>query len=330
MPASLLRRAVLGGGLGILAGAPRLGAQPADERAWPDRPVRLINSGAAGSGIDLVARVLAEGLAQRLGQPFLVENRPGGGSVLAVQAHVQARPGESLLLAATSVASTVPYTFDGRLPYEPARDLVPVAVPASEFLCYAASATLPVRTLQDFVDHAAARPGALNWYSVPGFMELDARMLFFQNGLELTYVAYPGSPAALLDLVAGRIQFAALPLTPILGAVREGKVRALAVTSGIRSPALPEVPTTKEAGFPEHLYDPYTALFGWRGMAAPVRDRLAAAVAEVVGQPATAERFGRAGIVARFGGPEMLAGVIEEQRGRVDLAIRTVGLRSGG
>ncbi|MBW6397907.1 tripartite tricarboxylate transporter substrate binding protein [Roseomonas sp. HJA6] len=316
------------GGLGLAAFLARhAAAQPA---TWPERPVRLINSGAPGSGIDLIARLLAEGLAQHFGRPVSVENRPGGGSVLAVQAHAQARPGDSMLLAATGVASTVPYTFTGTLPYDPVADLVPVAIPASEFLCIAVTAELPVRSLGEFVALAKARPGAMNWNSVPGYVELDTRLFLHQQGIEATYIAYPGSPPAILDLAAGRIQMGVQPLTPLLGSVREGKVRALAVTSGVRAPSLPEVPTVAEAGFPGQSYDPFTGLFGWRGMPAAVRDRVAEAVRIVVEKPEVAARLRQAGILARYGSPADLAAVIGVQRDRVQLAVRTVGLRTGG
>ncbi|MEI6162308.1 MAG: tripartite tricarboxylate transporter substrate-binding protein, partial [Roseococcus sp.] len=106
----------------LLLGSGRASAQ--SERPWPERPVRLINSGAPGSGIDLIARVLSEGLARRLNQPFPVENRPGAGAALAAQAHATARPGESLLLGATGIASTLPFTFEGRLPFDPEADLI--------------------------------------------------------------------------------------------------------------------------------------------------------------------------------------------------------------
>ncbi len=275
------RRVALGLGAGFLAGIARA------QGAWPDRPVRLINSGAPGSGIDLMARMLAEALAQRLGQPFPVENRPGAGSVLAAQTHAQARAGESLLLGATGIASTVPYTFTGRLPYEEA-DLVPVAIPGSEFLAWVVPAALPVRSLGEFVAFAAASPGSAIWYSVPGYVELDTRRFLAERRLDLTYVAYQGSPPAVLDLAAGRIQLGVVPLTPVMGAIREGRVRPLAVTSATRAPALPDVPTVEEAGFPDLRYDPFTALFGWRGIPDEARERVAAIVDEVEARPDTA------------------------------------------
>ena len=299
------------------------------DRPWPERPVRLINSGAPGSGIDLMARLLSGALATRFGQPFPVESRPGAGSVLAAQAHAQARQGESLLVGATGIASTVPYTFQGRLPFDADADLVPVAIPASEYLCWVVPATAQASNLAALVEQARAAPATLNWYSVPGYVELDTRRFFSQRGVEASFVAYQGSPPAVLDLSAGRIQAAVLPLTPAMPAIRDGKLRPLAVTSGTRAPALPDVPTVEEAGYSDLRYDPFTALFGWRGMSSSVRDAIAEVVAAVASDPSTANRLREAGIVPHYGSATELAAVIALQRGRVQEALRIVGTRGG-
>ena len=321
------RRAAIGSGLGLLIGARP--AFPQGERAWPDRPVRLVNSGAPGSGIDLLARLLAEGFSQRFGQAFPVDNRPGAGSVLAAQTHATARPGESLLLGATGMASTVPYTFNGRLPYDPDGDLVPVAIAGSEFLCLVAHADLPAADLGALIRLMEARPGALNWNSVPGYADLDMRLFLHRRGLQASFVGFRGSPPAVLDLAAGRLHFAVLPLTPLLGSIREGKLRPLAVTSSTRAPAMPEVPTVAELGFEDLRYDPFTGLFGWRGMQENQRESIASAVAAILSDPATANRLQQAGIVARHGAAAELAAVIEAQRSKVREAVRVVGAQAG-
>jgi tripartite-type tricarboxylate transporter receptor subunit TctC len=320
MSPHIYRRSILGIATSFAAGAAHAQAP------WPDRPVRLINSGAPGSGIDLMARILSDALAQRLGQPFPVESRPGAGSVLAAQAHAQAGAGESLLLGATGIASTVPYTFTGRLPYEEAQ-LVPIAILGSEYLAWVAPASLPVSDLRSLVAWVKANAGAANWYSVPGYAELDVRRFMAERGLDATFVAYQGSPPAVLDLAAGRIQLGVLPLTPAMSAIREGRLRALAVTSGTRAPTLPEVPTVEEAGFADLRYDPFTALFGWRSMPAAARDRVAAVVAEVAARPEMAERLRSTGIVPRYGSAAELAEVIAFQRDRVQAALRLTGAR---
>ncbi len=287
-------------------------------------------AGVPGSGIDAIARLLAEGLAPRLGQPVVVENRAAGGMAIAGEAHANARPGETLLLAPSAIASTVPYTFEGRLPYDPEQDLVPLGVVASEFLCLAVTAASPARDVAGLVAAARAAPGTLNWYSVPGFMELSFRLFLHRHAMDMPFVAYRGSPQAVVDLAAGRIQAAILPLTPALGSIREGTIRAIATTSGVRAPNLPDVPTMAEARAPGLAYDPFTALFGWRGMPPGARDRMAAAMADTLRDPAYAARLGNAGMLAQAGSAAMLAEVIAMQRGQVQTALRTVGQRRAG
>jgi tripartite-type tricarboxylate transporter receptor subunit TctC len=318
----------------LLCAAPLLpvvarAARAQGERPWPDRPVRLVNSGAPGSGIDLIARLLSASLAARFGQPFPVENRPGAGSILAAQTHAQARPGESLLLGGIGIASTAPYTAPMRVPFDPEADLVPVAIPGSEYLCWTVPTGAPARSLAELLDGARATPGSLTWYAVPGFVELDTRRFLAERGIEATHVAYQGSPPAVLDLAAGRIAAAVLPLTPAMPAIREGRLRPLAVTSGTRAPALPEVPTVEQAGFPGLRYDPFAALFGWRGMALPLRDAIAEVVAATAADPPAAERLREAGIVPRYGSAAQLAEVIALQRARVQDALRVVGAQRG-
>jgi tripartite-type tricarboxylate transporter receptor subunit TctC len=335
-PAVLSRRATLGLGLAAFAlhgrgAAPARAAASSPDAAWPDRPVRLITPGGPGSGIDLIARLLGEGLARRLGQPFPVENRPGAESVLAAEAHTRARPGEALLLASATVASTVPLVHE-RVPYD-AADLVPVTAAATEFLCLLVPETLPVTSVAEFLDHARARPGALNWFAVPGLTGLTAlsfRLLMRERGLDLTYVAYRGSPPAVLDLIAGRLQAAFLPLTAALGPIREGRLRPLAVTAGRRAPALPEVPTAAEAGFPELQVEAVIALFGWRGITEALRERLAAEAGAVLREPAVAERLRAGGMLPSPGTPAELAAAIAAQRARAEAAVRVFGVPAPG
>lgn len=321
------RRAAAGLGFGLLLGARGATAQGA---TWPDRPIRLIAAGGPGSGIDLIARLLAEGLSPRMGQPVVVDNRAAGGMAIAGEAHASARPGEALLVAPSSIVSTVPYTFEGRLPYDPERDLVPLGVVASEFLCLAVTAASPVQDILGLVTAARSAPGTLNWYSVPGFMELAFRLFLHRHTMAMDYVAYRGAPQVVLDLAAGRIQVAILPLTPALAAIRQGTIRVLAVTSHQRSPLLPEVPTMVEARAPGLAYDPFTALFGWRAMPDAAQQKVTAALADALRDADYAVRLENAGMLPQAGTAAALAEVIALQRTQVQTALRTVGLRRAG
>ncbi|MFN7307761.1 MAG: Bug family tripartite tricarboxylate transporter substrate binding protein, partial [Acetobacteraceae bacterium] len=224
---------------------------------------------------------------------------------------------------------TVPYTFNGRLPYDPDSDLVPVAIAGSEFLCLVTHGDLPASDLASLIRLMEARSGEMNWNSVPGYAELDMRLFLNRRGLQASFVGFRGSPPAVLDLAAGRLHFAILPLTPLLGSIREGKIRALAVTSSQRAPALPNVPTMAEAGFEELRYDAFTGLFGWKGISENQRSSLAAIVTAMFSDQTMADRLQQAGIVARHGSGAELAEVIETQRRKVREAVSVVGVQPG-
>ncbi len=321
-----LSRRTLGGQIlgGLLLAAPAL-AQP--QPAWPTRPVRLLNTGAPGSGIDLVARLLSEGLASRLGQPFPVENKPGADGILAGEAHAQARPGESLLLCGTGLASVAPL-LRASMPFA-AEALAPVATTGREFMVLVVPGNQPVPDLPALLAQARARPGDLAWFAVAGLPDLAFRLFLRDQGLDMTHVAYRASPPAALDLAAGRIHAALLPLTPVKALLQEGRLRALAVASRRRAPDLPQVPTTAEAGFPGLLAESVIGLFGWPGLAAAGRQALAATAGAVLAEPATASRMLAAGILPAPDGPAALAEVVASQQAQARTAMAAVGLHPG-
>jgi tripartite-type tricarboxylate transporter receptor subunit TctC len=321
------RRVVLTFGAASTAGGTAVQAQSAV--AWPDRPVRVINPAGPGSDIDLIARILAEGLAVRLGQPFPVENRPGAESVLAAEAHTTARPGDTLLVAASSIVGIVPLLHEGRLPYNP-QDLVPVATLSTGVLCLAVPATLPETTLAALLARVRASPGALNWSSIPGLNQLTFRLYLRERGLDMTYVAYRTMPAVVLDLAAGRVHLAIVPLVVMLSLMREGRIRALAVASTERAPFLPDTPTVREAGFPELEADAVIGLFGWRGMSEVLRDRLAADAMAVMAESTAQERLRAARVLLRPGGPAAFAEAIATSKSRAEAAVRVLGPQPPG
>ncbi|MDB5380067.1 MAG: extra-cytoplasmic solute receptor [Rubritepida sp.] len=296
---------------------------------WPARPVRVVTPGGPGTGVDLAARILADGLARRLGQPFLVENRPGADGVLAAEAHSRARPGESLLFGFPAVAN--PSLHDRPLPYDPDADLVPVAPVVTEFHAFVVPAALPVTDLAGLFALARERPGILNWYGAVGLPDLTFRLALRDHGAEMAFVSYRSLAAATLDIVAGRIQLVFGPASSALAPIREGRARALAVSAHERAPALPSVPTVAEAGFPDLQLEAALVLFGWRGMDPPVRDHLAAETRAVLAEPAVAERLRTAGALPRPGTPDDLAALLAGQRARAAQGVRAFGVaRSPG
>ncbi len=260
MPIS--RRVALALGPALLAPA-ALRAQP--RPAWPDRPVRFIQGFAAGGTTDIVARLLAPHMAAALGQPVIVENRPGAGGTLAAEALARASDGHTLMLINNGFA--VSAALYRRLPYDPRADIEPLAMVASiGLVVLAGTGPDAPRDLPDLVARARARPEALNLATVGvgSTQHFVAEAIQAAGNFRLMHVPYRGTPAAIVALRNGEVQVVSETASAVLGQIQAGEVRALAITSRTRSPLLPGVPTVAEAlGAPD--FDIET----WYAIAAP-------------------------------------------------------------
>jgi tripartite-type tricarboxylate transporter receptor subunit TctC len=302
-------------GAAAAATPPALAAPLAEP--WPERRVRVITPATPGSSLDLIARVVAERLAARWGQPVVVEGRPGADGIPALEAMLATRPGEALFLANHGVMTVTPILHP-RLGFDPLAELPPVVDLTSDQFGLVVPAILPARDLAEFVALARTRPGALNYTAAMGPPYLAMRAFLRDAGLELVHVAYRGAGAAVVtELLAGRLHALMAPLAPVVGAVRDGRLRLLAITGQERAPAVPEAPTSAEQGFPDFRQEGIHGIFGWKGMPEALRGRIAAEAAAVVADPALAERLRAAGLLVRRGGtPEGFAATLAEQRGR--------------
>lgn len=237
----------------LLAGASALLFAPAAHaQAYPSKPVRIIVPAAPAGGVDLVARALADELGKRLGQPVLVENKPGGATNIGSDFVAKSPPdGYTLLMA--SPANAVNMSLFQKMPYDTRRDLVPVVLAGSMPSVMLVNTELPARTTAEFVAAAKARPGGLN-YAAGGngtSEHLAAEMFKGSAGIDFKGVMYKGGAPALNDVIGGHVQFMFTNLLAGLPQIRAGKVRALGITDTQRSSALPDVPTFAEAGYPD-------------------------------------------------------------------------------
>ena len=316
-PTTTRRRAALG--LVLAAGAPRPSAASG--------PSRVVVPVPPGTSPDTAARLLAERLSRRRGHPLVVENRAGGDGTVGAAAFAQARPGEALFFGMADLLTVAPLAGDP-LPYDPDGDLVPVSSAATDFFVLSVPSAMPVRTLAEFVEHARARPGGLNWAGPTRTAAYAVFRAFLRRAeLEMAFVSYRGGPQALLDLAEGRIQAVVSTLAAALGAARVGgRVRMLATAARARAPAVPNLPTTAEAGFPDFWVEGLLGLFGWRGMPETERDVLSAQAREVLAEPAIVERFGAAGMLARGSTPAAFAAEIAEHRTRWTALAREFGV----
>ena len=236
-------------------------------QSYPAHTVTIIVPFTPAGSTDILARLLGQKLEQRLGKSFVIENRPGGGTLIGASAVAKAAPdGYTLLMAPSSTMATNVALYK-KLPYNPATDFVPLAGLARVPFVLLVNPSLPVHSLREFIQYALARPGQLSFASVgPGIPHhLFAEMLMSMTGIKMTHVPYKGSAPALNDLIAGHIPMMFSDIPPAIGLLQAGKVRALGVSSAARVPAIADVPAIAEAGLPD-----FNAA-GWHMLVAPAK-----------------------------------------------------------
>jgi tripartite-type tricarboxylate transporter receptor subunit TctC len=235
--------------LRLAAGAAALPAlsRLASGRSYPSQPVRIMVGFAAGGPNDILARLIGQWLSQRLGQPFIVENRPGAGSNIATESVVRAPPdGDTLLLVGSPNAINA--TLYDKLNFNFIRDIAPVAGLMRGALVMLAHPSVPAKTLAEFISYAKANPGKLSYGSggIGGITHLTAELFKQEAGLDILHVPYRGVAPALTDLLGGRVQVVFANPAPSIGYIKAGTLRALAITTATRSGALPDIPTIGE------------------------------------------------------------------------------------
>jgi tripartite-type tricarboxylate transporter receptor subunit TctC len=262
----------------LLAGLSTLSRAALAQPAWqPERPIRLVVPFPAGGPTDLVARPLAQRLSDVLGQPVVVDNRGGAGGNLGAEQVVRAAPdGHTLLLSNVGVLA-VNQSLYRSLPFDPERDFTPIALVAGAPVALVVNATVPVRTVVEFVAwtqaQAAPVPYGTAGPGTPG--HLAGEVFRTLTGAKLQHLPYRGSAPALQDLVAGHVPAMFDPVQSPLGQIAAGRLRALAVSAPVRSPALPVTPTMREAGVADHEMVAWWAVVGPAGLPRPVIARLA-------------------------------------------------------
>ena len=287
-----------------------------DTRSWPQRNVRLILPFGAGSSTDVTARLLAERLQAKWGNAVVIENRPGGDGLLSITSFVSARDDHVLYFSPTSVFIVHPYQH-ATLPYDPEQDLVPVARLSKSLLVWAAPAVLAAANLKEFVALVRASPGTMNFAVTPGFTEFVFTGFLREQGLEMSKVPYRDIVQAPNDLAENRIQVLGVSHTVASPQVQAGRVKLLAVADRRRSALEPNVMSVHEAGFPSLESVSQIGVFGPRGIALELRERIAQDFIALVNEPAIAEKIGLAAQTIDTGGPEEFTASIAEQRVRV-------------
>jgi tripartite-type tricarboxylate transporter receptor subunit TctC len=293
----IARRALLGAALSATVAGPRA-ALAQGSPAYPDRPVRVIVPYPPGGSSDLLARLAAERLRDRLGQPFVVENRSGAGGNIGIDAVAKAPP-DGYTIGATTVGHfAINQYLYARMPFDPERDLQPVSLTWElPNVAVVSPAKVPARTLAEFIAWAKAQRQGVNLGS-PGVgtsPHLSGELFGVRAGVTVTHVPFRGAAQTLPALLSGDVDFAIDNLASYVSAIQQGQLRALAVTSAERWPQLPDVPTMAEAGMPDFVV---TSWAGWvvpKGTPRPIVDRLAATQRQLAADQELRQRFLQAG-----------------------------------
>jgi tripartite-type tricarboxylate transporter receptor subunit TctC len=309
------RRAVTAAVLVAMCGVGLAHAQP-QPQTWPQRAVKLMVPFGAGSATDTTARLFADRLSRRWGQPVVVENKPGGDSNIAAAAFVSARDDHVLLYSAPNLITVNPILYE-KLPYNPSSDLVPISSGSEIFLAIAVPASLGINTLAELIERARAQPGKLNWVATPGVTYFMFAGFLKDMNADIAFVPYRDFTQAMGDLSEGRIQVAVVSLAVARPLMQAGKVKVLAVPNRQRNPLFPDIPTVAEAGFAKLTFGGFGGFFGWKGMPNELRDRIAADIRQAGADPEVEQRLQPAGIKAHTGAPSDFAAEIEDERAKV-------------
>jgi len=278
----------------------------AKAQTLPNKPIRIVIGFPAGGPLDLHARLLADKLQAVLGQPVLIDYKAGAGGTVGAQDVMKSAPdGHTIMLANTGVLVINPALY-GRLPYGTLKDFVPIARTAMQPLALLVNPQLPVRNLKEFTDYVASRPGQINYGSAGngGISHLVPEMFKSASGLYMVHIPYRGSAPAFTDLMGGQVQFMAESIPQAANYHKQGKVRALAVTSRERSPALPDVPTVQESGFKNFVVVGFYGFMAPMGTSKEVVEVLSNAFKTVLSQPDINKRMIDQGADPAFLGSE--------------------------
>jgi tripartite-type tricarboxylate transporter receptor subunit TctC len=276
-------------------------ATGAAARSYPDKPIRMVVPFAPGGATDIFARLVAQKLSESLGQQVVVENKPGAGGNLGADAVAEAAPDGHTIVMGTVGTHAINGSLYASMPYDAQKDFEPVALVAAVPNVMVVNPKVPAATVQEFVDYARSRPGQVNMASSGNgtSIHMSGELFKQQTGVDMTHVPYKGSGPALTDLLGGQVQVMFDNLPPSMPHIRSGSLRALAVTSPKRSPALPDVPTVAEAGVPGYEATSWFGVFAPAGTPRPIVDRLNAEINEALASPDAKARFDEMGAEAR-------------------------------
>lgn len=297
-------------------------------QSYPNKLVKLILPYTAGSPNDVLARLVVPRLSSRLGQTVVIDNRPGGGTLIGAKAVMTAEPDGYTLLFSNSPTHLIAPLVNKSFTYDPLKDFVPIATIGSSSNVLVIASTVPAKSLHDFINYAKANPGKLNFGFGQGTQpHLVGEMFKLAARINIASIPYRGGAQAVTDLLAGQIHMNVGTVATLLPLIREGKVRALAVTSTTRSADLPEVPTMAESGLPNVTSVTYYGILGPVGMATDVVDRLNSEVNESLKSSELKASMMKLGFEPKTGSPQDFAALLASEMQKWAPIVKATGFR---
>jgi tripartite-type tricarboxylate transporter receptor subunit TctC len=303
-------------------------ATPGSAASYPTRVITLVVPFPAGGATDVVARTLAQGLSERFGQQVIVENRPGANGQIGSVAVAQAKPdGYTLLMGGVNTQGMNDVLYKKRQ-YDSLKDFTPIALTSIIPVAFVVHPTLPVNSLQDLVQLAKAEPGKLSYGSSGAGGPHNLAMELFKSiaKIDIQHIPYKGGAPQLNDLVAGHIRIGAIGLPPALQHIRQGRLRALAVSDGKRTSFLPDLPTVAESGFPGFEVNYWLGLFGPAGMPRDVVTTLNTEVVDLLKRPDIREIMAKQGVEIVTSTPDELGKMVAMEIGRWGKVVKDAGI----
>ena len=296
--------------------------------SYPSKPIRIVVGYSAGGGNDIIVRVMTPELSKGLGQPVIVDNKPGAQSIIAAEFVAKSAPdGYTLLMGPSGPMTINPATYS-RLPYSPTRDFVPISMIAQFPLIVTVSASSPIRSVKELIEYAKANPAKANYASSAGIFQIASEMFKQRTGTVIEMIPYKGSGESIQAVIAGQVLMTIIDPPPTAGPLKAGTVRGLAVTSARRHPSWPDMPTMAEAGVPDMEVPVWTAFFAPAKTPPAIVARLQKEVARVVHTAEVKERFASMSIDPVGGSSEELGRQVERDIARWTAVAKSANIKN--
>src|SRR5438067_9826801 len=301
----------------------------AGAQSFPAKPIHLIVPFPPGGGNDTVARAIAQEISPELGQPVVIDNRPGAGGSVGAELAAKAPPDGYTLFLAGVGSHVVNPNLHARLPYDPLKDFAPITLIASAPSVLVVNPSVPARNIAEFTAYARANPGKLNYASNGNgsAAQLAAAMYESMAGVKMVHVPYKGIAPALTDLLGGEVQLMFGTVVALVPHIQSGKLRALAVTSRQRSALLPEVPSLAESGLPDYEAGSWYGVMAPAGTPGEIVERLHGAIVSALRQPEVAKRLAAEGAIVIGSTPKAFGAHLKAELARVGNVVRAAGIR---